>query len=319
MIPGIDPRVDIAFKKVFGTPAWRELTISLIDAVLQPAPGHRMVELDLLDPYSERDSPDDKLTVLDIKARDERGRWFNVEMQMNLAPSLAPRLLYYWAQLYSRQLVVADEFSRLRPTISICFLNQKMFPEHAAYHSVFCLLEREDQRCLTEHEEIHLVEMPKFRRGLDSLREPLDFWLYFFQNGKELDADALPAPLGRPEIRRAMEVLKVFSQSDVEWDRYENRLKGLRDHRAMVRERDEAVQQLQQAQHTLEQVEQQREQAEQQREQAEQEVKQGLCRQIQLCQRLLGQDRTNSQQLLNLSIDELRDLADPLAQQLPVE
>ena len=83
MIPGIDPRVDVAFKKIFGTPAWSSLTMSLIDAVLQPAPGHHVVHLDLLNPYSEKDSLDDKLTILDIKARDERGRLFNVEMQMN--------------------------------------------------------------------------------------------------------------------------------------------------------------------------------------------------------------------------------------------
>ena len=104
MIPGIDPRVDIAFKKIFGTPAWSSLTMSLIDAVLRPAHGHHVVHLDLLNPYSEKDSLDDKLTILDIKARDERGRLFNVEMQMNLGHWLPPRLLYYWARFYAAHL-----------------------------------------------------------------------------------------------------------------------------------------------------------------------------------------------------------------------
>ncbi len=97
--------------------------------------------------------------------------------------------------------------------------------------------------------------MPKFRRELASLQEPLDFWLYFFQNGKELDADVLPDPLARPEICQAMEVLKVFSQSELERDRYENRLKASRDQQAMMEERDEAIQERQQAEEKLRQAE----------------------------------------------------------------
>jgi len=31
MIPGIDPKIDIAFKKVFGSEPWRDLTASLIN------------------------------------------------------------------------------------------------------------------------------------------------------------------------------------------------------------------------------------------------------------------------------------------------
>ena len=303
MIPGIDPRVDVAFKKIFGTPAWSSLTMSLIDAVLRPAPGHHVVHLDLLNPYSEQDSLDDKLTILDIKARDERGRLFNVEMQMNLGHWLPPRLLYYWSQLHGRQLIVGQRYSQLKPTISICFLNETLFPSREGYHRVFGLLERGGDLCLTEHAEFHVLEMPKFRRELASLQEPLDFWLYFFQNGKELDADALPDPLARPEICQAMEVLKVFSQSELERDRYENRLKASRDQQAMMEERDEAIQERQQAEEKL--------------RQAERLAKQNVSRRIQLCQRVLGQAPTPSDQLLVQSIDELCSLADQLERQLP--
>ena len=206
-----------------------------------PAPGQRLIQLDLLNPYSEQDSLSDKLTVLDIKARDERGRWFNVEMQMHLGLALVPRLLFYWARLYGSQLVEGLDYDRLRPTISICFVNQVMFREREAYHSVFRLLEQDSQVCLTEHQELHLLEIPKFRRELEALREPLDFWLYFLKNGKDLDADALPGPLARPDICRAMEVLKVFSQSELERDRYENRLKAQRDLMSLKREREDAI------------------------------------------------------------------------------
>jgi hypothetical protein len=46
MIPGIDPKIDIAFKKVFGSEPWRDLTTALINAVLEPPPQKRVVEVE---------------------------------------------------------------------------------------------------------------------------------------------------------------------------------------------------------------------------------------------------------------------------------
>jgi len=125
-----------------------------------------------------------------------------------------------------------------------------------------------------------------------------------------LDADALPAPLARSEIRQAMEVLKVFSQDQLERDLYENRLKGQRDHQAFVDARDQAVQQLDQAKR-------ERDQATQQLTSAEREIKQQIIRRIQLCQRLSGHAPTDSDTLMDHSADDLRALAERLEQQLP--
>lgn len=327
---GIDPKVDIAFKRVFGRTEGRDLTISLINAVLQPTQGQRVVELELLDPYNEQEALDDKLTILDLKARDERRRLFDVEMQMNLVPSLAERLLYYWSQLYSRQLASGEAFTELRPAISICFLNQVMFPSRRECHNVFGLWEREGELCLTDNLKIHVLELPKFRGELETLSAPLDVWLYFFQNGDRLDADALPPALASPEISQAMEVLKVFTQSDVERDRYENRLKALRDQRGYERQRDEALRAQQEALQQRDQAMEERDQvedkfhahlseSEQQRQEAELEIKQGLIKRIQLSQRLLGQPAPPTDHLLAQPLDHLRTLAAELEQKLPSE
>ncbi len=48
------------------------------------------------------------------------------------------------------------------------------------------------------------IELPKLRKRLKELEEPLDVWLYFLQNRADLDADALPTPRDVREIRRAM-------------------------------------------------------------------------------------------------------------------
>ena len=170
MIPGIDPKVDVAFKKVFGSEPWRTLTISLIDAVLSPWPWRPLVDLELLTPFTPQMTLDDKLSILDIKARDDQGRIFNVEMQMIARATLPQRLLYYWSKLYAGQLVRGEAHDRLCPTISICFVNGRLFSDRWRYHRRFQLLDIEGPLVLTDQLEIHVLELPNFERRLADLR-----------------------------------------------------------------------------------------------------------------------------------------------------
>ena len=74
MAVGIDPKVDYAFKWLFGRESSTGILIDLLHAVLSPPPEEQIVEIRVLNPFSEKMALDDKLAVLDIKARDQRGR-----------------------------------------------------------------------------------------------------------------------------------------------------------------------------------------------------------------------------------------------------
>ena len=56
---------------------------------------------------------------------------------MRGTPILLRRLLYYWALLHSRQLEEGEDYTQLRPTISICFVNSVLFAEVSDYHLCF--------------------------------------------------------------------------------------------------------------------------------------------------------------------------------------
>lgn len=96
MIPGIRPTVDYAFKRLFGREQNRELLIHLLNAVRKPPPGSEIVDLSILNPFNDKETDADKVSVVDIKARDQSGRQFIVEMQMLSGRFLSKRLLYYW-------------------------------------------------------------------------------------------------------------------------------------------------------------------------------------------------------------------------------
>src|SRR5579862_3038451 len=117
MIVGIDPKVDYAFKHTFGREATRPLLIEVIDSVLVPAPGHQIRDVELLNPFNPKESLDDKLSILDIKARDQAGRQFNVEMQMLLYRHFGKRIFYYGSRLHQQQLHEGEDYPKLKPTI----------------------------------------------------------------------------------------------------------------------------------------------------------------------------------------------------------
>ena len=114
-----------------------------------------------------------------------------------------------------------------------------------------------------------------------------------------MDADALPDALNRPDQQKAMGVLKMLAQSDVERELYEGRLKAKRDMQTLETLRD--------------QWQQRYEAANRERDEAR---KQGFVRQIQLCQRLLKRAVLGTDELLARGTDELQAEAERLEREV---
>jgi chromosome segregation ATPase len=177
--------------------------------------------------------------------------------------------------------------------------------------------------CLTEDLVIHVIEIPKFHRTLEGLRTPLDFWLYFFKNGIGLDADALPESLDRPELRKAMGVLKMLAQNDMERELYEGRLKARRDLQTLETQRRTLEAQTQTLEAQTRTLQTQRdhwqeryESANREREQARREVHRELAERVRLCQRLLQCPVSPAEELQGQSVEALRELAETLERDL---
>jgi predicted transposase/invertase (TIGR01784 family) len=282
MRPGIDPKVDYAFKKLFGSESNLDLLSDVLHAILQPPPGRQLVDLVILNPFNDKDTTDDKLSVLDIKARDASGRLLNIEMQM-IAPWFFPqRVLYYWAKVYQQQLIEGSDYRDLRPTVAISFLDSVLFRQVPALHHHFSVVDPRTQLVLSDHLDIHIVELPKFVAGPAQLSSPFDVWCFFLRHGETLDSNSLPAPLNTPIIHRALEVLNVMTQNDRDREIYEGRLKQRRDRTAELEDaREQGV----------------------------------LIGRIQAYQELFGQAPTSEAELKNLSLEQLSALLEQLRKQ----
>ncbi len=297
MQTGIDPKVDFAFKWLFGREKSLPILAHLLNAVLELPQDSSIVELELLNPFSDQDRGTDKLWIVDIKARDKRGRLFDVEMQMVNEQFFRNRILYYWSGLHQQQLVRGDDYDNLRPTYCVCFTNFTLFPETTEYRLCFELRERTQDLVFSSDIAIITLELPKFTLYVEEVSTALDQWLYLLRNGELLDTQDVPPTLNTPQIRFALEELAMLSQDDMERERYLARLRVQRDERArLAYARNEGIE----------------EGIEKGRAEAEKKIR--LVESIHSAEtKLVSKATTPLSDLFALSLEELTELNDQLA------
>ena len=122
----ISPTVDCVYKAISGAEENENLLIDFLNAVL--APQFPISDVEILNPYNEREFYSDKLTIVDVKAKDEKGTAYQIEIQLAVFSYLPERILYTWSDIYQSQLQSGEPFSELRPVISIWMLTENLIP-----------------------------------------------------------------------------------------------------------------------------------------------------------------------------------------------
>ena len=72
MQTGIDPKVDYAFKRVFAGSECQDILPNLLNAVLMRSGAERLTKIEVLNPFSQKETAQDKQIILDVKARDKK-------------------------------------------------------------------------------------------------------------------------------------------------------------------------------------------------------------------------------------------------------
>lgn len=229
----VSPLVDFVFKLLLGSEQHKDITIHFLNSVL--AGQSPIVDVEFLNPMLEKETEEDKLSILDILAEDVNGRLLHIEMQRATQQALAKRLAYYNAGLYSEQLQEGESYQSLRPAISICVLEGSIFKQTAGMHLDFRLRTASGE-VLTDDVQIHLIELQKSiatEHNLDRVG-PLEQWAYFFRNADRLDSEMLRRQLSQPVFDTAMGVLEMIKR-DPRWlSLYHRRLKVQMDERARI-------------------------------------------------------------------------------------
>jgi predicted transposase/invertase (TIGR01784 family) len=237
----IDLKVDFAFKLIFGREGQEPVLVAFLNAVLKPTEGKQILSLTYTNTELTKANAEDKKATLDIRAEIQDGRHVNIEIQLKNEHDMAKRSLFYWAELFSRQMVQTQAYETLKDTITINILNFDYLQETDEFHSEFGILEKKKHFVLTDALGMHFIEMPKLRRKwkkreVTPQNDLLVRWLFLLDGNeneeirKQLEVVAMEDPM----IDRAMRDWKVASADPQLRELYFDRKRAILDELAAV-------------------------------------------------------------------------------------
>jgi len=227
-----NPQNDIAFKKIFGDEHRKDVLISFLNAVLGLEDVRAIEHIDLLSPYELPKIALLKQTILDVRARDGKGKTFIVEMQVDSRPSLRKRFQYYTAKTYVNQIEVGEDYPKLNQVIFIGILSFAEF-EGKNWLTRHLLLNTDTGQQDLNDLEFNFIELSKFDKTEEDLKTILDKWVWFIKHAPDLEVIPLHAQV-EPALTHAYETANRHGWTKEELEIYESiamRLRGDMDQR----------------------------------------------------------------------------------------
>ncbi|XZI81283.1 Rpn family recombination-promoting nuclease/putative transposase (plasmid) [Clostridium perfringens] len=227
----LNPQIDFVFKKIFGTEKNKPILINFLNAVIKPTTPIKDVEIKNND--IDKDFIEDKFSRLDVKATTSNKEHINIEIQVKNEYNMIQRTLYYWSKMYSEQIQNRDNYSKLERTVCINILNFK-YLNNDKYHNAYRLKEITSNEELTDLQEIHFIELPKFneignKEYVENVEEmdALEKWLEFLVEPESNTVRQLE--LSNEEIKLAKSELYRLSMDSKEREQYNMREKAIYD------------------------------------------------------------------------------------------
>ncbi len=212
------PKIDYVFKQLFGTEKNIHLLRYFLGIVLD-LPETELKRIELLPTEKIREYEGDKSSFFDISARINGEEKINIEIQVVDELNMVHRSLYYWSNMYAKEMKKGMNYNELNKCVCINVLdfNQTNSKElHSVYHI------REDKRniMLTDLLEMHFIELPNINRSImlgDDMSE-LEKLARFLDAETEEELDMLSDTSAA--LKEAAEVVYDIKNNDMSWAEY---------------------------------------------------------------------------------------------------
>ena len=223
---------DVAFRKIFGNENRKEVLISFLNAVLLLQENHKIVNVDILTPYQLPDLKGGKVTIVDVKAKDQNDKTYIVEMQVAEVDGFDKRVLYYASKSYSAQIDRGDQYENLNPTYFIGILDFEV-TKNPSYINRHKIIDTETNENYLKDIEFNFIELPKFNKKENELESIIDQWVYFIKNVENLDV--IPENLIDEGLKSAYEGADKHNWTKAELEAYDYVLMREQDDRGRMK------------------------------------------------------------------------------------
>ena len=280
----LDLRVDYAFKGIFAALDNKQLLISLLNAIFGHSGINREIkDLTVTNPYLDKQSIDDKLSIIDIIAELADNTVISIEMHLYGLPEFKNKTLHTWARIFSDTVKEGETYTEFKPVICISLIdgairdaNHKLIK---GIHTLFQIMERDSHILLTQTMELHYVNMEQFVRDQawkadeNGKVDMFTKWLTLFTQN-DIDDKTIIKKICQEEavINMAVEALARFSADDLDRFIYKRRIDELRNDATKTRRLIEAEKQIAETKRQVDEAKKQADEAKQQADEAKQQV-----------------------------------------------
>jgi predicted transposase/invertase (TIGR01784 family) len=217
---------DLLFKLVFSDERNRAALIHLLSSVV----GFQISKVDIRKTEMTPEFIGGKESRLDILATDQDGRLYNIELQKQNDPTMCERTLFYWSEVFYKQLDKGETYDFLKKTICINILDFQLFADKKFWH-IYHLREDETHDMLTDLEEIHFLELSKMEKFQKDV--PVTWWLEYLKDPHSLEVQKIER--FDPVIKEAVKMFDTIQADDKTKELIRLREKGERDFNTAVK------------------------------------------------------------------------------------
>ncbi|TXJ33608.1 Rpn family recombination-promoting nuclease/putative transposase [Brachyspira aalborgi] len=199
-----------------------KVLLDFINAVMISADMKTFKAVEILNPFNLKRNYKDKETIVDVKCITKNGTVVIIEVQLSGNSRFPERILYYWSANYSKLLKKGEEYEDLTPVISINLLNFNLNKNDKNVHSCYMIYDTKNARLLTDHLQIHIIELKKFKFKDNDLKKDLNYWLGFFTTNN-MEAYMSEIVKEKPIMEEAHKRYNNFIRSRLMMSEYEKK------------------------------------------------------------------------------------------------
>jgi predicted transposase/invertase (TIGR01784 family) len=215
----LDPKNDLIFKRIFGERP--NLLISFLNALMPLDKGQLIESVEYLTPENVPENPLKKFSIVDVRCKDNHGRKFIVEMQVQWSDVFPTRMLHNVSRTYSRQLKRGEKYEALQNVYGLGILNDVFDKKTSEYYHRFQLANCKNTDETINGIEIIMVELPKFKPETVTEKRMAVLWLRFLREIEDSVTIVSEDLLANEEIREALDICEESAYTDEELEIYD--------------------------------------------------------------------------------------------------
>ena len=220
-IKHFNPLNDYFMRYMFAKKGHENILKDLINSVRIDSNQETFEDIEVLNTFNLKENVLDKESIADVKAKTKSGETIIIEIQRIGNQSFIYRSLYYWAKTYFTNLKSKDIYSDLTPVISINILDFNLIKGIEKPHSCYFIKESETNHILTNHLEIHFLELRKFNNN-NNLYDGLSDWFTFLNSKDKLEDTMEILVKKNPIMKEVYEEYNKFVNSNDLYNGYSN-------------------------------------------------------------------------------------------------